>query len=356
MKSYNNMFFYDNDKIEFINEVIKPLQSKGLFNCYEQKYKKNLHIHDEHLVVNTVMPPGILTFLSPDVIEFYAHKQTSEELIGPKQKKLDWTDNTCFYNIIEYSNVTSRYGDFTRAPLNDFNFRLKGVGHYRFQAGVRIGDIERAQTAKLTNNDAMKMKINSALGALQRRFNEIAFFGAMGTTPQTSNSDVHGICNSPLLNPVVQENKKLSVMTDAEVLAFFKKYVDILSNQTGGHFTEKDELRVGLSPAAYNALLPRWNAVGRPITEQLRLVYTNIKFIKCPELENAGGAGSDMAVFIGERPDIGGVPNTVVLGYSELAMFSEIVQDETSQHFKIMAGSHGCIFYKPSLISRCKGI
>lgn len=351
----------DNPTNNVYNDIIKPLQARGLFKNYSQ-VSNPVRLYDEHLVVNTVMPPGILTLLSPNTIEFYFHKQSADELIGVREKIGDWQKNTVFIAAIEESHITSRYGDFAPAPLVDFNSKVKGYGHFRYQAGVRVGNLEEKQNEEMGGIfNALQLKTRSAMNSLRRRFNDIAFFGALGTPqaplpPGTTNNDVHGIVNSPLLNPVVQENTKITAMTNDQVIAFFTKYFNILSTQSGCHVNENDSVRIGLPPAAYNSLISRWTPMGRPLLEQLKLVYSNTKIIKCQELENAGGAGSDMAIFIVDKPELGGVPNTVTLGYSEQAMFSNVVQDETGLHFKIMEGSFGCIFYKPSLISRCKGI
>lgn len=341
----------------------RNFKQNKVFDNSMKTYLKELHkvgifryMYDENTPVNTVLPPGVLNAFSPNVIKYTIQKRTAENLLGDRKMLGDWTLNWYGMKIVENSGYTAPYGDHTSPPAVGVNYTTASVGHYRYEVGYIVGELEEMQIARANGGagGVYGNKLDSCAMALQTTFNVIAFQGKITTPAANSDHDVYGILTHPRLNPMQTENKKITIMTYDEILNFFHKYVSMLGKQTGYHFVVTSPFRVGLPPEYLAKIQNVRNQYGISVLENLKGSYPNMTLVPCPELISCTNDNKDVAVFIGESPEVNGAYPTLELGFSRSMYFSRVVQDMTAYKGKVMEGTFGCVVLKPSLIARCK--
>lgn len=297
---------------------------------------------------NATMPAGLLTNISPNMVEIVLKKRTAEIVMGGKLKLIDWPQNDIIVPIVEKAGETSGYTDFDNAPISGTNATFARRGHYRFSAGVKVGRLQSMQMSE-ARISLEQSNLDAAIEALAIKFNTIGF---NGWKDPNLTYPIVGILNDPGL----PEYKEAGFASDGSA-TFQQVYDEIRSAiqelivQSGNHLDLNSPYRVCMANSIFMSMTSI-NALGTtPVVDALRMVIPNLTFEMIPEFEKAYNNTNDVIYIIGEN-NIGGVKATGDLGFSELALASDTVvyENHTSQTFS--SGSVGAVFYKPYNVAR----
>ena len=341
---------------KILDSQLKELNEQGVFNVISQGDKGvasvNHRVNDGGMDLltptNVAFPAGLLTNISPNMVEIVLKKRTAEVVMGGKLKLLDWQQNDIIVPIVEKAGETAGYSDFDNAPVSGTNATFARRGHYRFSAGVKIGRLQSMQMSE-ARVSLEQSNLDAAIEALAIKFNTIGFNGwkeANLTYP------IVGILNDPGL-PAYKEAGFASdgSATFQQVYDEIRSAVQELIVQSGNHLDLNSPYRVCMANSIFMSMTSI-NALGTtPVIDALRMVIPNLTFEMIPEFEKAYNNTNDVIYIIGEN-NVGGVKATGDLGFSELALASNTVtyENHTSQTFS--SGSVGAVFYKPYNVAR----
>lgn len=331
------------------NNELQALNEKGLFNGLDK-----VRFSDAQPTIaglNTIMPAGILTSLSSQVIENILAKRTADEALGGRQKLLDWGDEKYFLPFIEKAGQTSPYAD-NSTPLNaSLNVSFNDCGHYRFSVGFVYGNLQAEQFSKAKINYA-DVLMRSASEAIAVELNRAAFEGYISNSGNSML--VYGLLNNPNLDNYIAETSKISAKTWQETMAFFAKAVSALLVKSGNVINGQEKIRCVISASVFAELQAKYTDLGISVLETLQKTYPKMSFVPAIELDGAEN-NENVAYFIGES-DIGGISDTTKLGYSEIALMGNTVMQSNGYSQTMSAGTCGALIFKPSFVVRYSGI
>lgn len=341
--------------VKIQDSQLSILNKKGVFNYVADKdgaARVFNRVNDGGLgtltTPNNVMPAGLLTNISPNMVEIVLKKRTAEVVMGGKLKLLDWQQNDIIVPIVERAGETAGYTDYDNAPVSGTNATFVRRGHYRFSAGVKVGRLQSMQMSE-ARISLEQSNMDAALEALAVQFNTIAFHGwksADLTYPVT------GILNDPGLAAYKEAGfASDGSATFQEVYDEIRSAIQELIVQSGNHLDLNSPYRVCMANSIFMTMTSI-NALGTtPVIDALRMVIPNLTFEMIPEFEKAYNNTNDVIYIIGEN-NIGGVKATGDLGFSELALASNTVAYENHASQVFSSGSAGAVFYKPYNVAR----
>lgn len=297
---------------------------------------------------NNTFPAGLLTNISPKIVEIILKKRTAEVVMGGKEKLLEWQQNDIIVPVVERAGETQAYTDFDNAPTSGTNATFVKRGHYRFSSGVKVGRLASMQMSE-ARISLENSNLDASLEALAIQFNNIGF---NGYKDPALTYPIYGILNDPDL----AEYKEAGFANDGSA-TFQQVYDEIRSAiqeliiQSGNHLDLNSPFRVCMANSIFMTITSI-NALGTtPVMDALKLVIPNITFEMIPEFEKAYSGTNDVIYIIGEN-NVGGVSVTGDLGFSELALASNTVAYENHTSQTISSGTCGAVFYKPYNVVR----
>lgn len=324
---------------------LKALNQKGFFNS------RRADAQPTFTATNIGMPAGILSSLNTQVVENILNYRTGDEALGRREKLLDWADDDYYTPIVERTGQTTPYSDYGMPLLAGMNINFNRVGHYRFSTKFNFANLEAEQVSKAKINYS-DMLMSATTEAIAVELNRTAFNGYINNS---GNSFLcYGLLNNPELPNYEASDKLLSAMTWQEVMAFFAKAVGKLVTQSGNVINSDSRIRCVISSTGYTTLKSKYTDLGVSVFEQIQRTYPNMYFVSAIEFVKAH-TNQDVIYFIGESM-AGGVADTTKLGYSELALMGNVVQNDYGYSQAMSAGTCGAQIFKPLFIVRYNNI
>lgn len=319
---------------------MQELNKKGIFNRFadaQPTFTGN----------NIGLPAGILSALSPQVIENILAYRTGDEALGKREKLLDWKDDIYYTPLVERTGQTTPYSDYGMPLLAGMNINFNQTGHYRFSTKYHYANLEAEQIsgARVNYND---MLVSAATEAIAVELNRVAFNGYIDNA--STKFICYGLLNNPDLNEYETFTKSFENMTWQELMADFAKAVKKLVEQTGNNINSQSNIRCVISASMFAILQSKYTDLGISVYDTLLKTYPNMKFVPAIEFDSAEG-GRNVAYFIGESYS-GGIADTTKFGYSELALMGNVVQTDYGYSQAMSAGTCGALVYKPAFIVR----
>lgn len=322
---------------------LQALQSKGLFRFSDAQATLG--------GVNVNMPAGILSTISQQAAENILAKRTAEEALGGKTKLLDWADEKYFLPFVEKAGKVEVYADNSTPLSASMNVSFNERGHYRFSSSMTYGNLQAEQFSKAKINYADTL-LRSATEAVAVELNRTAFNGYLS---ESGTMLVYGLLNDTNLDNYGVESKTISVMTWEEVIAFFAKAIAALTTKSGNNINGLSKIRCVIAASVLALLQSKYTSLGISVFEALQNRYPQMQFVSAIELDNAVNGNKNAVYFIGEN-ELGGISKTTDLGYSELALMGNVVQESNGYTQTVSAGTCGALVYKPAFIVRYSGV
>lgn len=323
---------------------LRALNSKGFFNRYgdaQPTFTTN----------NIGMPAGILSALSPKVVENILNYRTGDEALGKREKVLDWWAEAYYSPMAEKTGQTTPYSDYGMPLLAGLNINFNQVGHYRFTSKFQSGNLmsEQVGKARIHYNT---MLLNATMDAIAVELNRTAFNGYIENSGKAF--ICYGLLNNPELSNYEEAQKQFEAMTWQEIMAFFGKALSKLTKQSGNNINGNSKIRVVISASAFAKLQTSYTDLGVSVYKTILETYPNMYFVSAIELDNANN-NQNVIYFIGENM-AGGIEETTKLGYSELALMGNVVNTDYGFSQAVSAGTCGALVLKPLFVVRYTNI
>lgn len=318
---------------------MQELNKKGIFNRFADA-------QPTFTANNIGLPAGILSALSPQVIENILAYRTGDEALGKREKLLDWKDDIYYTPLVERTGQTTPYSDYGMPLLAGMNINFNQTGHYRFSTKYHYANLEAEQIsgARVNYND---MLVSAATEAIAVELNRVAFSGYIDDSSKKL-FICHGLLNNPDLNPYETFKQAFDTATWEQIMAEFARAIQKLVEQTGNNINGQSRIRVVISASMFARLQSVYTSLGISVYETILKTYPNMYFVPAIELDGAEG-GKNVVYFIGESYS-GGIAETTKLGYSELALMGNVVQTDYGYSQAMSAGTCGALVYKPAFI------
>ncbi|HDZ5042712.1 TPA: hypothetical protein RTG66_001549 [Campylobacter jejuni] len=343
---------FDKNLIKIDNQSLELLNKDGYFNIGgDAEFVKFSDAQPTFTQQNIGMPAGILSSLNNKAIYNILNARNADKILGKREKLLDWADQDYYIPLIERTGQTTPYSDNAMPIFAGMNINFDRVGHYRFTCAYRYENLKAAQVSK-AKLDYASIVTSAVTEAMAVELNRTAFNGYL---ENSGNSFLcYGLLNNPNLANYENSAKTFATMTWQEIMAFFAGAVGKLVEQSGQNITADSKIRVAISYKAYTTLISVRTDLGISVYQEILNTYRGMEFIPAIELDNANN-NQNVIYFIGE--DVaGGVDDTTMLGYSELALMSNTQLEYFGYSQAMAAGTCGSLVFKPLFIVRYTNI
>lgn len=332
---------------EIQNQDIKFLNENGYFNVsggFENRFSDSQPTFTQQ---NIGMPAGILSALNPKAIYNILNARNADKVLGKREKLLDWADQDYYMPLVERTGQTTPYSDNAMPLFAGMNINFNRVGHYRFTCAYRYQNLQSEQVTKARLNYT-EILTSAVTEAMAVELNRTAFNGYL---ENSGNGFLcYGLLNNPQLSNYENATKTFATSSWQEIIAFFAGAMAKLIEQSGQNITAESKIRVAISANAYSTLQMVFTDLGISVLEAIKKTYPNMEFIPAIELDKANN-NQNVIYFIGESM-AGGIDDTTMLGYSELALMSNTQLEYFGYSQAMSAGTCGSLVFKPLFVVR----
>lgn len=310
---------------------------------------------DEAMITtpNVGAPAGLYAYLNPEIVEILFAKNAATELFT-ETKHGDFTTDFMQFPVEEVVGAVQPYSDFDHAVSTDVNYEYPVRENFRFQTGIKFGDLEVAKAA-VAKISLSARKQNAAARVIKKAQNRFYLFGVQG-------KQTYGALNDPNLNaaisPIADANsnttwaaKVAANPSDAGNIIFndIAKLVGQLLSQTGGNVSINSRMRLGISNSMVS-YLSYGNQFGKTALEMLKMNYPNIEVVQVPELSTIQGEELYLTVDASEGVDVGET------AYADMFVLGRLIAHESSFTQKATSTTYGAVIKQPAFIATMTGI
>lgn len=207
-----------------------------------------------------------------------------------------WETEQIVATIMERVGQPALYGDFTKAPLANWNVNFETRDNVRFEMGVQVGKLEEARASQMRLNSSA-LKREAMAEAFDIILNNVGWFGYNG-----GGKKVYGLLNDT--NNTATDSSTVKTWVDqsfdtivTEILAVVKDRVEALA---GNYDPEVDSATLVL-PVTQYTYLATVNSLGVSVRDWLTKSFPKIRIVACAELSTAGTSNKPMALFFVDR-------------------------------------------------------
>ena len=302
---------------------------------------------------NVGAPAALYAYLNPEIVEILFAKNAATELFT-ETKQGDFTTDFMQFPVEEIVGSVQPYSDYDHAASTDVNYEYPVRENFRFQTGIKFGDleVEKAAVAKISLS---ARKQNAAARVIKKAQNRFYLYGVQG-------KQIYGALNDPNLNaainPIKDSNNKTTWADkiannpgDAANIVFndIAKLVSKLMSQTGSNLNVNSRMILGISNAMV-AYLSYSNTFGKTALEMIQLNFPNLRVIQVPELSTVQGEELYLTVDEGEGIKVGQT------SYAEMFRLSRLVAQETAFTQKAISTTFGSVIKQPAFVATMTGI
>ena len=207
-----------------------------------------------------------------------------------------WETEQIVATIMERVGQPALYGDFTKAPLANWNVNFETRDNVRFEMGVQVGKLEEARASQMRLN-SQALKREAMAEAFDILLNNVGWFGYNG-----GGKKVYGLLNDTNNTATDSSTVKTWVGQSfdtivTEILAVVKDRVEALA---GNYDPEVDSATLVL-PVTQYTYLATVNSLGVSVRDWLTKSFPKIRVVACAELSEASTTNKPMALFFVDK-------------------------------------------------------
>jgi hypothetical protein len=203
-----------------------------------------------------------------------------------------WEDEQIIIRTMEMTGTTTPYSDTSNTPLTTWNPNYVQRTVVRFEAGMMVGRLEEARTARIQENSAALKRDGATLNlAIQR--NVIGFYGY-----NSGHNNTYGMLNDPNLlsynnayTDPVTSSTLWSDKTFQGIIQDIRLAVAGLALQSQGLINDKTPMTLVL-PTNIVPYLNVTTDYGISVKTWLKDAYGNMRIESCPQFEQANGSAN----------------------------------------------------------------
>lgn len=252
-----------------------------------------------------VTPVQFAQFWLTNPIKIVTRGRTADKVVG-RTVVGTWETEQIVATILERIGQPGLYGDFTKAPLANWNVNFDTRDNVRFEMGVEVGKLEEARASQMRLN-AYAMKRDAMAEAFAILLNNVAWYGFRSDSPYFPGTakKIYGLLNDPA---VVANNLGTAtwVSTGGSPVSMDTIVTDIqgivttaVTNLKGNYDPETDSATLAL-PINQYAQLGKINTYGISARDWLAKTYPKIRLVSCAELVGAL-SGKDVLLFVVDK-------------------------------------------------------
>lgn len=252
--------------------------------------------------LTTPSVPNPIQFLQswlPGFVNVITQARKIDQIIGITTAG-DWEDEEIVQGIIENLGAVMPYGDTTNIPVNTWNANYNTRTIVRFEAGIQVGMLEEARTAKQKINSGDQKRTSSTL-ALEIERNKIGFFGYNNGANYT-----FGFLNDPNSSAYIEfangasGQPQWSGKTFLEITADFRTMFSNLRTTSGDNIDPTTtDITVAVATAAVDYLTTPPVYGSGTVLDWLKENYPRVRIVSAPELD-AANAGDNVCIMFAD--------------------------------------------------------
>lgn len=266
--------------------------------CFKSGVMEQMIDHAMDSIQQPQTTPSITTpiqFLQnwlPGVIEIVTAKQSIDEIVG-RSTVGAWEDAQIVQQVVENTGSPVPYTDAGNVPLANWNpnFVLRTL--VRFELGLRVGNLEELQSARMRIDSAGQKRKSDAI-QLEIQRNAVGFYGVNDGAGFT-----YGLLNDPNLPAYItvatgaaSASKLWSLKTFLEIQADLLTAFQTLRTQSQGRVTpNKDPITLTVPTNSIDYLAKSSN-FGITVWDWLKQFYPNVRVVDAVQLNGANGGAN----------------------------------------------------------------
>jgi hypothetical protein len=209
-----------------------------------------------------------------------------------------WETEQIVATILERIGQPGLYGDFTKAPLANWNVNFETRDNVRFEMGIEVGKLEELRASQMRMS-AYAMKRDAMAEAFAILMNNVGWYGYRTGSANFPGGakKIYGLLNDPNVTANdLGSTTWVGATMDAIVTDIQTIIRTAVSNLAGNYDPETDSATLALPITQYNQLTTI-NSLGVSVRDWLSKNYPKVRVTACAELVN-GLANADVALFI----------------------------------------------------------
>ena len=256
---------------------------------------------------SNVTPVQFAQFWLTNLIKVVTRGRSLDKVVG-RTIVGTWETEQIVATILERIGQPGLYGDFTKAPLANWNLNFETRDNVRFEMGIQVGKLEELRASQMRMS-AYAMKKDAMVEAFDILMNDVGWFGyrndhAAAAVVSGTTKKVYGLLNDPnvtadtLPGEWIKRND-VNVSMDAIVTDLQTMVTDAVTKLNGNYDPETDSATLAL-PNTQFVQLGKINTYGISARDWLAKTYPKVRLVSCAELVKAS-SNKDVALFIVDR-------------------------------------------------------
>lgn len=284
-----SIFAKDENIIEHAREMGFGFKNRGVIHDMASVYAAD----SIQANVTTSTIPGIVQFLQnwlPGQVFNMTAALKIDDFIGISTIG-SWEDEQVVQEMLENTGYAVPYNDITNVPLFDWNLTFNPRTVIRFEAGMRVGNLEEARAARVRVNSG-DAKRKSCGRSLEISRNLIGFNGY-----NSGNNNTYGFLNDPGLagytsvaGTGTSSSTYWSQKTFLEIQSDILIAINALVTKAAGNIeAEKTDLTLAV-PTNAESYLNTTTDFGVSVRDWLKKCYPRLRVVHAVQLNTANGA------------------------------------------------------------------
>jgi hypothetical protein len=312
---------------------------------------------------NNAIPAWLTSIVDPSLIRILFAPNKAAKIFGEVQRG-DWTMQTAYFPIVEYTGEVSSYGDYSNNGRTGLNTDFPNRQAYLYQIIKEYGQLELARAGLARIAWAAELD-RAAIEILNKFQNLTYFYGVQGL-------ENYGLFNDPSLSasltPATKANGGVTWFTNTgspnasanEVYNDIVAVYEQLVLQAGGHVEIDMETPIvlAMSPALQVALTFT-NSFNVNVEDLLRKSFPRIRLetaVQYGKLTTSNPQGVAAGNFMQMIAETVGGQDTGYMAFNEKLKTHNIVIDLSSYKQKASQGTWGAIIRQPFAIASMIGM
>lgn len=249
---------------------------------------------------SNVTPVQFAQFWLTDPIKILTRGRSLDKVVG-RTIVGTWETEQIVATILERIGQPGLYGDFTKAPLANWNVNFEVRDNVRFEMGVQVGKLEEARASQMRLN-AYAMKRDSMAEAFAILMNNVGWFGYRSDSANFvgTQKKVYGLLNDPGVTATNLGVSGWSGSTMDQIVTNLITIVNTTVTNLKGHYDPETDSATLALPISQYQYLSKINTMGISVRDWLAKTYPRIRLVSCAELVGAV-SNADCALFIVDK-------------------------------------------------------
>lgn len=248
-----------------------------------------------------VTPVQFAQFWLTNPIKILTRGRSLDKVIG-RTVVGTWETEQIVATILERMGQPGIYGDFTKAPLADWNVNFETRDNIRFEMGVEVGKLEEARASQMRLN-SYAMKRDAMAEAFAILLNNVGWYGFRSDSANFvgSSKKIYGLLNAPGESASTLGNTTWGdAITMDEICTDIQTMVTSAVKSLNGNYDPETDAATLALPNTQYVQLGKINTYGLSARDWLAKTYPRIRVISCAELVS-GVNSKDAALFIVDK-------------------------------------------------------